>query len=77
MPTWFWITFATLHLISFAWAMLVIKDTRKYIKNQIKVIGEEHRSRLETRKIAFMKLIYLACALAFIPLSFFAWMTLF
>ncbi len=77
MTLWLILGIVLLHLFSLGWLALVIKDTNTYLETQIWALGEEHRGRMKSTGIVWLKLMYFMLIVLFIPLSFLAWFVLF
>lgn len=66
----FWLIFAILTLLTVIWAVLIRADVRAYIESQVAVLGEENRSRVQTKKAKVFFLFY--CVMLFVILCFYA-----
>lgn len=55
----FWLIFAILTLLTVLWAVLIRADVRAYIESQVKVLGEENRPHVDTKKAKVFFVIYM------------------
>ena len=54
----FWIVFGVLRVLTFVLVVLMRADARSYIESQVKVIGEEHRSHVDTKRMKMFFALY-------------------
>lgn len=70
MPIWIPITLAVIHVLSHLWFLLVIKDTRKFVDSQLWVVSDAHSQIIQTKGLMWIKRIYGATLLIWIPITF-------
>lgn len=67
-----WIIFGILILLTLFWFVLVKCDSRAYVESQVKVLGEENRSYVDTKRMKLFLLLY-ALSLALVLGFFFVY----
>lgn len=58
-----WIIFGILILLTLFWFILVKRDSKAYVESQVKVLGEENRSYVDTKRMKLFLLLYALCLL--------------
>lgn len=67
-----WIIFGILILLTLLWFVLVKRDSKAYVESQVKVLGEENRSYVDTKKMKLFLFFY-AVSLALVLGFFFVY----
>ncbi len=54
----FWLGFGILSLLTMVWAILIRSDVCAYMESQVKVLGEENRSSVDTKALKLYFVYY-------------------
>jgi hypothetical protein len=70
MPWWILAITAALHVVALLWAVLVIRDTDRFVDGQLWVVSDEYVSSIRTWRLRWIRRLYLLNMLFWIPISF-------
>lgn len=71
-----WIIFGIFVLFTMLWFVLVKRDSRAYVESQVKVLGEENRSYVDTKRMKLFLFSYAVCLAVVLGFFFVYFMTL-